>query len=123
MDPAIAQYRECWRRIIFDATGDNAKALRALELADINGMFDPIRHAKALRKAIAISDHDPGADPVLACRCGWCGKQYALLQSWDASLHCPKCGADFVSWPQNASAEETHQRLRQGHSNAYPEQR
>lgn len=52
MEAALDQYRECWRRIIFDATGDSAKALRALELADINGMFDPIKHAYALRTLV-----------------------------------------------------------------------
>ena len=46
---ATKKYRECWRRAIFDATGDNAKALRALELADINGLFEPLAEIDRLR--------------------------------------------------------------------------
>ena len=52
-DDAMKEYRECWRRAIFDATGDNSKALRALELADLNGLFDPLAEIERLRKLIA----------------------------------------------------------------------
>ena len=49
---AMKEYREGWRRVIFDATGDYSKALRALELADINGLFDPIAGAGRMRAAL-----------------------------------------------------------------------
>ena len=40
---SIEEYTEAWRRVIFDATGDNSKALRAIELANLNGLFDAVR--------------------------------------------------------------------------------
>lgn len=44
-DEALSRFKEDWRRVIYDATGDNVKALRAVELAELNGLFDPFKSA------------------------------------------------------------------------------
>lgn len=46
-------------------------------------------------------------DLNLACRCGWVGKQYALLQSWNGSVHCPKCGSDFAAWQSDENLDKS----------------
>lgn len=48
-------------------------------------------------------DHVSGPEEInIGCRCGWTGMQSALLNSWDESLHCPKCGSDFAAFPKSA---------------------
>lgn len=42
MSEAATHYRDAWLRVIYDATGDYVKAKRAMELAEINGLFDPV---------------------------------------------------------------------------------
>ncbi len=40
---ALKSYISDWARIIYDATGDQTKVDRAILLADLNGMFDPVK--------------------------------------------------------------------------------
>jgi len=47
-------YRDAWLSVIYDATGDYVKSKRALELAEINGLFDPIE-ALALAQTPAVN--------------------------------------------------------------------
>lgn len=42
MSTVATHYRDDWRKVIYDATGDFAKTQRAMELAELNGLFDPI---------------------------------------------------------------------------------
>lgn len=44
------------------------------------------------------------SEPDIGCHCGWIGKQRSLLLDWRNNPHCPKCGADFTSWP----SKKTH---------------
>lgn len=39
---AATHYRDAWLSVIYDATGDFVKAKRAMELAELNGLFDPV---------------------------------------------------------------------------------
>lgn len=49
----MEEFKELWRRVIFDATGDNSKALRAIELAQVNGLFDPLIDIQRMRALLA----------------------------------------------------------------------
>lgn len=42
---ALKEYISDWARIIWDATGDQTKVDQAILLADLNGMFDPVKVA------------------------------------------------------------------------------
>ena len=42
MSIATTKYRDDWRKVIYDATGDFVKTQRAMELAELNGLFDPV---------------------------------------------------------------------------------
>jgi Zn-dependent M32 family carboxypeptidase len=44
-DSSLSIYVRDWARIIYDATGDQTKVDRAIFLADLNGMFDPVKVA------------------------------------------------------------------------------
>lgn len=57
---SATHYRDAWLSVIYDATGDYVKSKRALELAEINGLFDPIEDlalAQEAKGALEVRQH------------------------------------------------------------------
>lgn len=63
MQAAEEHYLSAWKRVLWDATGDQTKVDRIFQLADLNGLFDPARAAllatgRLAQSAARISELD-----------------------------------------------------------------
>lgn len=63
MTESATHYRDAWRSAIYDATGDYVKTQRAMELAELNGLFDPV---DALARPAPITQCDAGSVDAIA---------------------------------------------------------
>lgn len=62
---ALKEYISDWARIIWDATGDQTKVDRVILLADLNGMFDPVKIAGLTGAAQAAIQPATNAPPKI----------------------------------------------------------
>ena len=74
MGDALTQYEHDWRRMLWDATGDQTKVDRIIELAHLNGLFDPVKAilgrpapSPMVKAEVARAYFDPNGQQWLFC--------------------------------------------------------
>ena len=77
-----------------------ARKARAESEIEISRLHEEI--GRLTKKLNGLGPVSEPKEITIGCRCGWTGAQSALLRSWDASIHCPKCGSDFAAFPKSA---------------------
>lgn len=98
-EKGVQAYIQDWVRILYDATGDQTKVNRAIELADLNGLFDPVRFAAS---PPAHQENSPRSAPESAPAQRASHNSGERLPSSDAA----DAGADTEPAPQVREALE-----------------